>query len=307
MSSPTPQDPPQQLLDDAALTEAALVQIFDDLATASAPQLVAAMRYAAMAGGKRLRAALVLGAARLASGQEAPQGALQVAASFECLHAYSLIHDDLPAMDDAETRRGKPSCHIAFDEATAILAGDALQTLAFELLARDDLHPNPSIRAGLVHDLATATGVTGMAGGQMLDLEAETRRFDLDETRIMQAMKTGALIRAAAVAGGRVGGADPTLLAALSQYAECLGLAFQIADDLLDRSSNADAMGKPTGRDADAGKASFVDAMGEDAARHEALRLVDEAAAVLTKTVGKNAPWLDYMIKIASFSVGRTH
>jgi len=307
MPSSSPQDPPQQLLDDAALTEAAMAAIFDDFAQASAPRLVAAMRYAAMAGGKRLRAALVLGAARLASGQDNPQGAVQVAASFECLHAYSLIHDDLPAMDDAETRRGNPSCHLAFDEATAILAGDALQTLAFELLTRDDLHPDAAIRAGLVHDLATASGITGMAGGQMLDLEAETRRFDLDETRVMQAMKTGALIRAAAVAGGRVGGAESAVLAALSRYAECLGLAFQIADDLLDRSSNADAMGKPTGRDADAGKASFVDAMGEDAARAEAYRLVDEAAQVLTESVGENAPWLDYMIKIASFSVGRTH
>ena len=172
---------PQQLLDDAALTETALTEIFDGLAKTAAPKLVEAMRYAAMAGGKRMRAGLVLGAARLASGQENPKGAVQVAASFECLHAYSLIHDDLPAMDDAETRRGKPSCHIAFDEATAVLAGDALQTLAFEILADPDIHPDGGIRSGLVYDLAAASGVTGMAGGQMLDLEAETRRFDLDE------------------------------------------------------------------------------------------------------------------------------
>ena len=298
---------PKQLLADAAATEMALTDQFDRLALGSAPRLVEAMRYAAMAGGKRLRAGLVLGAARLASRQDNPRGAITVAASFECLHAYSLIHDDLPAMDDAETRRGKPSCHLAFDEAAAILAGDALQTLAFELLADPDLHPDPAVRAGLVMDLATASGVNGMAGGQMLDLEAETRRFDLDETRVMQAMKTGALITAAAVAGGRIGGADADMLMALKHYAEHLGLAFQIADDLLDRSSDAGAMGKPTGRDEDAGKASFVDVMGADAARLEAQRLVDEANEILTNASGNSAPWLDYMIKISSFSIGRSH
>lgn len=298
---------PQQLLDDAALTETALTKIFDDLANTSAPQLVDAMRYAAMAGGKRMRAGLVLGAARLASDQSNPQGAVQVAASFECLHAYSLIHDDLPAMDDAETRRGKPSCHVAFDEATAVLAGDALQTLAFELLADPDLHPDAEIRSGLVYDLATASGVMGMAGGQMLDLEAETRRFDLDETRIMQAMKTGALIKAAAVAGGRVGGADERLLSALAKYAEHLGLAFQIADDILDRQSDAAAMGKPTGRDETAGKASFVDVMGIDAATSEAHQLVENANAILAESVENSTDWLDYMTKISSFSIGRTH
>ena len=300
-------DAPKQLLDDAALTEQALTRIFDDLATTQAPRLVEAMRYAAMAGGKRLRAGLVLGAARLASGHDAPQGAVHAAASFECLHAYSLIHDDLPAMDDAETRRGKPSCHIAFDEATAILAGDALQTLAFEILADPKLHPDPSVRAGLVLDLATASGVTGMAGGQMLDLEAETRRFDLDETRIMQAMKTGALIKASAVAGGRIGGADDGLLAALAVYANHIGLAFQIADDLLDRNSDAAAMGKPTGRDQTAGKASFVEAMGVDAATKEAHQLVENANTILAEASDNSSPWLDYMTKISSFSIGRSH
>jgi len=298
---------PKQLLDDAALTETALTEIFDGLAKTAAPKLVDAMRYAAMAGGKRMRAGLVLGAARLASGESNPSGATQVAASFECLHAYSLIHDDLPAMDDAETRRGKPSCHIAFDEATAILAGDALQTLAFELLADPALHPDGGVRAGLVHDLATASGITGMAGGQMLDLEAETRRFDLNETRIMQAMKTGALIKASAVAGGRIGGADEHLLTALAAYADHLGLAFQIADDLLDRQSDAATMGKPTGRDETAGKASFVEAMGMEAASKEAQKLVENANTILAEAVENSTVWLDYMTKISSFSIGRSH
>ena len=161
-------DRPQQLLDDAALTETALTEIFDGLAKTAAPKLVEAMRYAAMAGGKRMRAGLVLGAARLASGQENPKGAVQVAASFECLHAYSLIHDDLPAMDDAETRRGKPSCHIAFDEATAVLAGDALQTLAFEILADPDIHPDGGYAQGLYMIWPLHQALLAWQGGKCL-------------------------------------------------------------------------------------------------------------------------------------------
>ncbi|MCE2516332.1 MAG: polyprenyl synthetase family protein [Alphaproteobacteria bacterium] len=295
-----------QLNADAAAVEAELAARFDALRKGAAPRLAAAMSYAAMAGGKRLRAALVLGASRLAAGGDCG-GAINVAAAFECLHAYSLIHDDLPAMDDAETRRGKPSCHLEFDEATAILAGDALQTMAFELLASPDTHDDGAVRAGLVMDLATASGVAGMAGGQMLDLEAETRRFDLDETRAMQALKTGALIKASAVAGGRVGGGGDDLLAALANYADRIGLAFQIADDLLDRTSDAAAMGKPTGRDDEAGKASFVDHLGIDAAQKEAERLIDEANAMLTTTAGSSAPHLDYMLEISSFIIRRDH
>ena len=298
---------PKQLLEDAARIEQALTEIFDHLSKGPAPRLVEAMRYAAMAGGKRIRGGLVIGAARLASGQDNPKGAIQAAASFECLHAYSLIHDDLPAMDDAETRRGKPSCHIAFDEATAVLAGDALQTLAFELLTDMALFPDPSIRSGLVADLAHASGVAGMAGGQMLDLEAETRRFNLDETKSMQALKTGALIKASAIAGGRLGGADRTLLSALGFYAENLGLAFQIADDVLDRSSDAEQMGKPTGRDAEAGKASFVDELGLDNAKKQAESLIENGNQTLASACDKNAPWLDYMTEISSYSVRRSH
>ena len=268
---------PDQLVRDAGATEDCLIRIFDEMRDqAAATRLVDAMAWSALDGGKRVRAGLVLGAARLASGAETQPGALRVAAAFECLHAYSLVHDDLPAMDDAELRRGKPACHVRFDEATAILAGDALQTLAFTLLADPSTHPDGTVRAGLVAILADAAGVVGMAGGQMLDLEAETRRFDLEETTRMQALKTGALIRASARAGGLHGGAGADLLDALDAWSEAVGLAFQIADDLLDRSSSADAMGKPTGRDDEVGKASFVTIMGADAAEKEAKRLIEK-------------------------------
>ena len=288
---------PEQLIADAKVTEEALTFLFDDFKNGPAPKLAEAMAYATLGGGKRLRAGLVLGSARLArsmsaSGSDGDNvsfgGALNVAMAFECLHAYSLIHDDLPAMDDAEKRRGKQSCHLAFDEATAILAGDTLQTTAFELLAREDTHADGTIRAGLVMDLARASGFSGMAGGQMLDLEAETRPFSLDETKAMQGLKTGALIRAASVAGGRVGGGDDKLLSALEGYADAIGFAFQIADDVLDRTVDAAQMGKPTGRDDNQGKASYVSMMGLDGARAEADRLVDLANEILTKTVTKS-------------------
>ena len=297
---------PDQLARDAAATEDCLTRIFDDMRDqAAATRLVDAMAWSALDGGKRVRAGLVLGAARLAAGAETSAGALRVAAAFECLHAYSLVHDDLPAMDDAELRRGKPACHVKFDEATAILAGDALQTLAFTLLADPVTHPDGAVRAGLVATLADAAGVVGMAGGQMLDLEAETRRFDLAETTRMQALKTGALIRASARAGGLHGGAGADLLDALDAWSEAVGLAFQIADDLLDRSSSADAMGKPTGRDDEVGKASFVTIMGADAAEKEALRLIEEGNARLTLAAGSSTQWVDYMLELSSFIIRR--
>ena len=303
---------PEQLLADAATTEAALKTLFNHLEQGPAPRLASAMAYATLGGGKRLRAGLVLGASRLAAElaeSELAAGAINVAMAFECLHAYSLIHDDLPAMDDAETRRGKASCHLAYDEATAVLAGDTLQTLAFELLSREDTHPDGSIRAGLVADLAQASGLSGMAGGQMLDLEAETRPFNLDETKAMQRLKTGALIRASAVAGGRVGGGSSSLLTALDTYADKIGLAFQIADDVLDRTADEGAMGKPTGRDTDQGKASYVTIMGLDEAIAEADQLVGEANQILIDAASQHASntthALDYMLEISSFIVRR--
>lgn len=291
---------PASVRDDAAAIETHLERLFDSM-TGPATMLSNAMRYATMNGGKRLRGCLVLAAARLATGGGLPDGAMNVAASVECLHAYSLIHDDLPAMDDSDTRRGKPSCHIAFDEATAILAGDALQTMAFDLLAMPTTHEDGTARAALVLALAGAAGLDGMAGGQMLDLEAESRAMSLDEVRQMQAMKTGALIQYAAAAGGIHAGAQADLQAALELYARDLGLAFQIADDLLDYDGDAALLGKPAGQDADRGKASFVVLMGLEPARQAAAQLIADAEAAL-------APWgtaADPLCSIAQFAIER--
>ena len=313
---------PPQLLSDAEATESALASIFESLRDESpAPRLVDAMCYAVMGGGKRLRAGLVLGSARFASCARREElaksallgGAMNVSLAFECLHGYSLVHDDLPAMDDSEMRRGRASCHRAFGEATAILAGDALQSLAFSLLVREDTHADGGVRAGLVSDLAAASGVQGMVGGQMLDLEAETRDFSLEETKAMQRMKTGALMRGAVVAGGRVGGGDERLLEVLGRYGECIGRAFQITDDLLDRTSDAEQMGKPTGRDDVQGKASIVGLMGFDAAREEAERLVEESHQILREAASESSfdsastQAVDYMLDISSFMVNRVY
>lgn len=291
---------PQSVCDDAAAAERCLGALFDDM-NGSANRLAGPMRYATMNGGKRLRACLVLAAARLAAGGSLPKGAMAVAASVECLHAYSLVHDDLPAMDDSDTRRGKPSCHIAFDEATAILAGDALQTLAFELLADVKTHVDGNVRAALVAALARAAGLNGMAGGQMLDLEAENLAMTLDEVRQMQAMKTGALIQYAAAAGGIHGGADAVLQSALERYARDLGLAFQIADDLLDYDGDAKLLGKPAGQDAVRGKGSFVVLMGLEPARAAAAELIAGAEAALEPWGDAAAP----LRSIARFAIER--
>ena len=292
---------PASVLSDTEIVATELTRIFDHIPS-PAVRLTDAMRYATMNGGKRMRAALVMAAARLAAGGDTvPAGAVRVAASVECLHAYSLIHDDLPAMDDVDTRRGKPACHMAFDEATAILAGDALQTLAFELLAADDTHADPLVRARLVMALATASGIDGMAGGQMLDLQAETNPMDLDQVRQMQGMKTGALIQFSAIAGGLHGGADTALADALERYSRDLGLAFQIADDCLDYESDAESLGKPAGQDADRGKASFVVLMGLDQAKQAASSLIAEAEDAL-------APWGEAatpLCQIARFAIER--
>ena len=307
---------PEIVGQDAVATSGFLSDMFDRM-DGPADRLVAAMRYATMNGGKRMRAALVLGAGRLATQAAQQNGAiatasdsenarLRVAAAVECLHAYSLIHDDLPAMDDAATRRGVAACHIAFDEATAVLAGDALQTQAFGLLSDRATHSDPDIRAALVSGLAAASGIDGMAGGQMLDLQAEDRAregraLSLDEIRQMQGMKTGALIRFAACAGGIHAAADAALMVALDSYSRDLGLAFQIADDCLDQGGTAEALGKPAGQDAARGKGSFVALMGLEAAYAAASGLVDDAIAAL-------APWGDVanpLQDIARFAIER--
>jgi farnesyl diphosphate synthase len=249
------------------------------------PRLMAAMRHAALAGGKRLRPFLVVETARLL-GRDDP-GAVQAGAAVELLHCYSLVHDDLPAMDDDDLRRGKPSVHRAFDEATAILAGDALQALAFERLADPAVHPDPAVRSELVLGLARAGGLAGMAGGQMLDLSAEGRYGDAApgeaEIRRLQAMKTGALLAFAVEAGAILAGADAAARKALRAYGQALGAAFQIADDLLDRRASADAIGKRTGKDAEKGKATLVAVLGIEPARVECERLVGAALHALER------------------------
>jgi farnesyl diphosphate synthase len=243
---------------------------------ARAPRLLEAMRYALLAPGKRLRPFFVCESASL-FGVDAKQ-ALQAGAALECVHSYSLIHDDLPAMDDDDLRRGRPTVHKAFDEATAILAGDALLTFAFEIMGAEATHPDPWVRGRLVSELAKAAGKDGMAGGQMLDLEAESARIaDIHRIITLQAMKTGALFRFACVAGAMMGKADTAECQALALYAEKIGLAFQIADDILDVESSSATLGKATGKDRAAGKATFVDLLGLAGARAEARKLVGEA------------------------------
>ncbi len=240
-------------------------------------RLFAAMRYCAMGGGKRLRGFLVLEGARQFAVSR--QAALRVAAAVEMVHAYSLVHDDLPAMDDDALRRGKPTCHLAFDEATAILAGDALQAHAFTVLAEEDTHPDPAVRIELVRKLSKAAGPRGMVGGQMLDMLAEAADAPLDEPAVgrLQLLKTGKLIEVSAESGAVLGKAPSAQRHALAAYGRDLGAAFQIADDLLDATATAEEAGKATGKDAGAGKATLVSLLGVARARLHAERLVAQA------------------------------
>jgi farnesyl diphosphate synthase len=259
-----------------------------------------AMRYSSLGGGKRLRAFFVLAGATLFKVAALP--ALRTASAIEFLHAYSLIHDDLPAMDDDDLRRGKPSCHKQFDEATAILAGDALQALAFEVLAHEDTHGDASVRAHLVSDLARAAGAHGMVGGQMLDLLAETRPdLSIGAITRLQRLKTGALISFSCTAGAILGKASDPLRNALSAYAHDVGLAFQIADDLLDIEGTAAELGKTPGKDAAAGKATFVSILGLERARAQADLLARQAAAHLEPFGGA----ADLLRQAAKFVVAR--
>lgn len=241
--------------------------------------VVDAMRYAALGGGKRLRPFLVLETARMLGGDA--QQAMVVGCALECLHVYSLIHDDLPCMDDDDLRRGKPTVHKQYDEAIAVLAGDGLLTHAFELLASESAHPDPSIRARLVLELARAGGTNGMIGGQVVDITVAENERDTALITQLQAMKTGALIRYAAKAGGLISGAKPHDLAALDRYADALGLAFQIRDDILDVEGDAALVGKAVGKDADLGKATFVSLLGLDGAKEKARQLGETARAAL--------------------------
>jgi len=239
-----------------------------------------AMRYAALGPGKRLRPLLVMASARLFG--VARRSALQVAAAVEMVHAYSLVHDDLPAMDNSDLRRGRPTCHKQFDDATAVLAGDGLLTLAFEVLAHPHTHGDPAVRCEVISALALAAGNQGMVGGQMFDLIAE-HRPDLDIGAItrLQRLKTGALIAFSCEACAILGKAPSEARTALRGYAHDLGLAFQIADDVLDVEGSMEATGKPVGQDVAAGKATFVSILGVDRARAQARLLVEQAVAHL--------------------------
>ena len=264
-------------------------------------RLADAMRHACLGGGKRLRPFLALRSAAL-FGADGP-GAARTAAAVEMVHCYSLVHDDLPAMDDDPVRRGRPAAHIAFGEAAAILAGDSLLTLAFETLAHSATHPDPAVRCALALALARAAGTDGMAGGQAADLEAEGRAPGLDEIAGLQRRKTGALIGFACEAGARLAGAGAADRAALAAYAGALGPAFQIADDLLDAEGRAEEIGKRAGKDAAAGKATFVAALGAAGARARAEALAAEAEAALAR-FGARA---DVLRAAARFAVRRRH
>jgi len=250
-----------------------------------------AMRYAALGGGKRLRPFLLIQSARLFGVDETH--ALDAACALECVHCYSLAHDDLPAMDDDAVRRGRATLHVAFDEATAILAGDALLTLAFEILSAPETHADPSVRAELVLMLARASGWQGMALGQALDLSAAHRDFSPEDTATMQTLKTGALFRFACEAGAVLGRADDRGRAALTSYAAAFGQAFQLADDLLDAQGDAETMGKAVAKDVDQGKATLVALLGIEGAKARLAGLVAEAEDALAPFGDKAAMLID--------------
>lgn len=244
-----------------------------------------AMRHAALGGGKRLRPFLAIETARLL-GREG-EGPVRAGSAIELLHCYSLVHDDLPSMDDDDLRRGRPTVHKAFDEATAILVGDALQALAFEVLADSATDSDPALRSELVLGLARASGLGGMVGGQLLDLSAEGRYGPVEtaeaDVRLLQAMKTGAILTFSVEAGAILGRADAASRASLIAYGRALGAAFQVADDILDREASAEALGKRTGKDREKGKATLVDLLGLDGARRECRILVEKAQAALDR------------------------
>lgn len=248
--------------------------------TARPETLMAAIRYGVLNGGKRFRPFLVIETTRLLGGPA--DAALRVAAALECIHCYSLIHDDLPAMDDDDLRRGRPTVHKAFDEAAAILAGDSLLTLAFDIIADDATGLEPAARLALVSALSRASGIGGMAGGQALDLAAEKTPPDEAGIVTLQAMKTGALIRFAAEAGAIIAGAGTDERARLARFGAVIGLAFQLADDLLDLRADAETMGKATGKDAGRGKGTLVSLNGADWAERRLSELVAEAEALLS-------------------------
>ncbi|HEV2746512.1 MAG TPA: farnesyl diphosphate synthase [Allosphingosinicella sp.] len=287
-----------------AETGAEIDRLFSELLAVPADpraRLYEAMRHAAIGGGKRLRPLLVGAACGLYLVD--PARAHRVGLAVECIHVYSLIHDDLPCMDDDDLRRGKPTVHKAFGECTAILAGDALHALAFEVLADEATHEDPFVRAELIAELARASGPSGMAGGQMMDLMAAETAFDLPAVTRLQQLKTGALIGFCLEAGAIMGRVPPDGRTKLRGYARDVGLAFQIADDLLDTEGEEARIGKRVGKDAAAGKETFVSLLGADRARRQAELLVEQATAYLQSF----GPEADLLRAIARFAVERDH
>ncbi len=293
----------------AEATESMLDRLLADVPlpgeVARPTRFMGAMRYASLGGGKRLRPFLLIEAARLfGAGGE---GVLRAACALEMIHCYSLVHDDLPAMDDDDLRRGRPTTHKAYDEATAILAGDGLLTYAFDVTADPATHPDAGVRAELVLQLARHAGLGGMVGGQILDLEAEaatSRHAAADVIRI-QSMKTGALLHYAVLAGARMGGADADATIAMSRYGRAVGAAFQVADDILDVEADEAALGKKTGKDADRNKATLVAALGLEAARARRDALAEEAIAALDGIAGSNDSAARVLKDAARFAVAR--
>ncbi len=297
-----------KLNDVAAQVEQALEGLLSPQArpgeTRRPARLLAAMRHAALGGGKRLRPFLTLETAALFD--VAPEAAMRAACALELVHCYSLVHDDLPAMDDDDLRRGRPTVHKAYDEATAILAGDSLLTYAFDILSDPATHDDPALRCQLVRHLALASGLGGMAGGQALDLEAERsdKPLTMDEILEMQAMKTGALLQQAVEAGALLGLASPAQMRRLSRFGALIGAAFQIADDLLDARSDAATLGKRAGKDAGRNKATLVSMLGVDAAGQRCDSLVDEAVGALQGLeLGSRT---EVLIEAARFVAGRS-
>lgn len=256
-------------------------------------RLMSAMRYAALGGGKRLRPFLVLETGRIFGVDE--RCLLRVGAALECIHTYSLIHDDLPCMDDDDMRRGRPTVHIAYDEATAILAGDALLTIAFEILADPQTHSDPNVRIALVARLADAAGARGMVGGQMMDMIAQELGDDIAAVTRMQRLKTGALITYAVEMGALMGRASDEARAALAAYAHDLGLAFQITDDILDAQGSAEEVGKAVGKDVDKGKATFVSLLGLEGAKQR-VQLLGAQAKQHIAMFGSRALYLNQVV-----------
>ncbi len=282
---------------DVAATFDALLPVPGD----ARARLYEAMRYAALGGGKRLRPLLLVATAEMYGVDRA--AALRAACAVEAVHCYSLIHDDLPCMDDDALRHGKPTLHLAFDEATAVLAGDALQAFAFEVLTDPDHFGDPFTRAEMALALARAAGPSGMVGGQAMDIAAETADFDLQAVTRLQQLKTGTLLGAAVEIGAILGKVSPEGRRQLRGYAHDIGLAFQIADDLLDHEGDAARAGKALRKDAEAGKQTFVSLLGADRAREQARLLVDQAIAHLASH-GAEA---DLLRAIARYIVERDH